>query len=336
MKLASIEVIKSLSPIPGADRIQLATVLGWQTIVKVGEFKEGDRCVWHSPDTVVDSTNPLYDFLASKHHRIKVVKFKGKFSQGLALPLFPLLPPTDPTRPYDEGVDISSLINIKKYEREVPACLSGEVLGSFPSHLVSKTDELLLRSHPDATTELAGKRVNATLKLDGSSCTFGFVDSEFFVCSRNLMLKQTEGNSFWEMAVKLNLEAKLRAVGTNVIFQGELVGPGIQKNPMGLTEKDFFVFNVMIPNPDRVYTNSEVGEALARMHGLKWVPTVWTGTLPEEADKVIPFLQEFVNTQKYPNGVPAEGIVVRPVQERKSDALAGRLSVKIINENYSD
>jgi hypothetical protein len=36
MKLASIENILNLTPIYGADKIELATVLGWQVIVKKG------------------------------------------------------------------------------------------------------------------------------------------------------------------------------------------------------------------------------------------------------------------------------------------------------------
>lgn len=336
MKLASLEIIKSIAPIPGADRIQLATVLGWQTIVKVGEFQPGDYCVWHNPDTIVDETNPLYSFLESKRYRIKVVKFKGKFSQGLALPLSPLLADTNLVGDLCvEGMDVSDAIKIKKYEKEVHACLASEIAGNFPTHLVSKTDEPLLRSHPAVTHELAKKKVRATLKLDGSSCTIGLVNGEFFVCSRNLKLKENEGNSFWRIARQYDLENKFRAGNNDVIVQGELVGPGVQKNPMGLPTLDFYAFNVTFPNPERTYADGESAETYATACGLKWVPLAWEGELPE-ADQIIPFLQEFVNGLKYPNNKPAEGIVVRPLVEERSTELAGRLSVKIINENYSD
>jgi hypothetical protein len=39
--------------------------------------------------------------------------------------------------------------------------------------------------------------------------------------------------------------------------------------------------------------------------------------------------------QVYPNGVPAEGIVIRPVEEGKSP-LGDRLSFKVINPLYKD
>jgi hypothetical protein len=37
-KLASIQRIEKLEPIPGADKIEKATVLGWELVVKKGEF----------------------------------------------------------------------------------------------------------------------------------------------------------------------------------------------------------------------------------------------------------------------------------------------------------
>ena len=41
-KLASIQRIKALEPIANADAIERATVLGWQLVVKKGEFAAGD------------------------------------------------------------------------------------------------------------------------------------------------------------------------------------------------------------------------------------------------------------------------------------------------------
>jgi len=85
--LASIQKIHSLRPIPGADSIELGTVLGYQTVVKRGEFQEDDWCIFHLPDTIVDANNPVYSFLEKQGYRIKISKFKGVYSQGLALPL---------------------------------------------------------------------------------------------------------------------------------------------------------------------------------------------------------------------------------------------------------
>lgn len=42
--LASIQKIGNIEAIPNADSIEKATVLGWQLVVKKGEFGIGDPC----------------------------------------------------------------------------------------------------------------------------------------------------------------------------------------------------------------------------------------------------------------------------------------------------
>ena len=38
-KLATIQRIKELNPIPNADAIEVASVLGWKVVVKKGDLK---------------------------------------------------------------------------------------------------------------------------------------------------------------------------------------------------------------------------------------------------------------------------------------------------------
>ena len=46
-------MITALNPIPGKDRIELATVDGWTVIVKKGEFWVGGPCVYVEIDSVL-------------------------------------------------------------------------------------------------------------------------------------------------------------------------------------------------------------------------------------------------------------------------------------------
>ena len=78
--LASIQKISKLEPIPNADTIEKATVLGWELVVKKGEFKEGDLCVYCEIDSVLPE-RPEFEFLRTKKFRIKTIKFKGQISQ---------------------------------------------------------------------------------------------------------------------------------------------------------------------------------------------------------------------------------------------------------------
>jgi RNA ligase (TIGR02306 family) len=88
--LATVERVTALVPIAGADKIMLATVQGWETIVKADEFEVGDLCVFHQPDTVLPPL-PRYEFLARANYRLKCMRMRGVVSEGLALPLSTVL-----------------------------------------------------------------------------------------------------------------------------------------------------------------------------------------------------------------------------------------------------
>lgn len=69
-KLASIQMIKSLEAIEGADAIEKATVLGWQLVVKKGDFMAGDLCVYCEIDSLMPE-RPEFEFLKLRGMRIK-------------------------------------------------------------------------------------------------------------------------------------------------------------------------------------------------------------------------------------------------------------------------
>lgn len=79
-KLALTTKILDLTPIPDADKIELATVFGWQVIVKKDEFKIGDLCIYIFIDTVVDNTKPYFSFL-EKNGKIQTKKMRGLFTR---------------------------------------------------------------------------------------------------------------------------------------------------------------------------------------------------------------------------------------------------------------
>ena len=85
MKLASIQVIKDIRPIEGADRIEAATVPGYQTVIKKGEFRPGDQCVWHEPDTAA-AEKPEYEFLRKQGFRLKVSRCRSRCCRPRATP----------------------------------------------------------------------------------------------------------------------------------------------------------------------------------------------------------------------------------------------------------
>jgi len=324
MKLASIQVITDIRPIEGADRIEAATVLGYQTVIKKGEFRPGDRCVWHEPDTVA-AEKVEYEFLRKQGFRLKVSRFKGQVSQGLALPLTVL-----PAANYAAGDDVTELTGIRKYEKPLSPNLVGVAKGAFPSWM-PKTDEPNLRSFPAALDEFIGRECVITLKVDGTSGTFYLRSGEFGVCTRNLELLDDPASMFWRVAREHRLREALVTLGGDFALQGEVHGEGIQGNHLSVNGVSFVAFN-LFDIAKHAYADHKALEEFCQTAGLPMVRTVWRG----EFRFTLPELVALASAQDYTPGQPAEGIVIRPVEEARSRILeSGRLSAKVISERYA-
>ena len=332
MKLASIETITDLTDHPNADRLSIAKVLGWQSITKRGEFKAGDKIVFVVIDTILPNA-PWSEFLADKSHpekpiRLRTVKLRGEYSQGLVLPLS-VLP--ENVQGWHEGADVGGALGVKKFEKEIPAQLSGIALGGFPTYICAQTDEDNGLSNPELVSEvLSNKWITVTQKLDGSSCTIIIENAKIrSVCSRRLELKETEENSFWKAARKLDLSICGHG---RYIIQGELMGPGIQGNQLKLIEPELYVFQIRYN--DEFYPYLDMVYACRNIFRCKYVPHVENFNTEDEVitnEK----LQNIADAQALPNGEPAEGIVVRTL-EYKSAGNGRPLSFKIINRNFKD
>lgn len=334
MKLAEIQTINEIIPIEGADKIELARVQGWQSVIRKSEYSVGDKVVFVPIDTVLppavwnsylhDKTDP------SKPIRVKTVKLRGTISSGLIFPLSIL----DPFTEYEIGQDVSSILGIEKYVKPIPIHLQGIAKGDFPTHLVSKTDEDNLLSNPNVLNELKTcGNIVVTQKLDGTSGSFiKELDGTFRVCSRNLELEDGD-NVYWQMAKKYDLQ---NLMDNGMSIQGEICG-SIQGNPLKLEENQLFIFNIKDLN-DNSYSSYDdmcltlentgltVVKEIARIHG-------------DDINNIsLDYFQKLANEQKYGNS-PAEGIVIRGYLNNKvvySQTLQKMLSVKVINHDYKD
>ena len=239
-KLASIQRIKSIDPIANADAIMKATVLGWQLVIKKDEFKPGDLCVYVEIDSILPD-KPEFEFLRNKNFRIRTIRLRGQVSQGICFPLH-ILPNNIQV---EEGVDVTDVLNIVKYEPPVPVNMRGIMKGPFPS-FIPKTDETRVQVLQDLLNTHEGAACYITEKLDGTSVTYFMKDGVFGVCSRNMELEENEDNLYWKTARQFNIEEKLRRVGCNIAIQGELVGEGIQGNKLKLKGQHVFAFSVFL------------------------------------------------------------------------------------------
>jgi RNA ligase (TIGR02306 family) len=283
-------------------------------VSKKGEYKAGDFCIYCE----IDSFLPIkeeFEFLrktsykkmsdGSEGFRLKTIRLRGQLSQGLLLPISVL--PID--MEITEGEDVTEMLGIFKYEPPIPAELQGKVKGMFPS-FIRKTDEERIQnlSSEYENIRLSNKSFYVTEKLDGSSATFYYKDGVFGVCSRNLELLETEGNSFWKVARELNIEESLSKLGYNVCIQGEIIGEGIQGNPYkikGQTIKFFNAFNI------DTQSNIPFTKFLILMDELelKTIPILdYEFELPDTIDELLSFAE---NKSQLNGNFDREGVVIR-------------------------
>lgn len=354
--LASIQKILKLEPIAGADMIEKATVLGWELVVKKGEFKVGDVCVYCEVDSILPE-KPEFEFLRERKFRIKTIKLKQQVSQGIAFPLSIL-----PNKKWKEGDDVTETIGIKKYDpqgdaerrnAERLAAIEKNRLKKFFTRftwyqrLVSdrlpfpafiyKTDEDRIQLFPNICDQERDTLFDITEKLDGQSGTFFVLKNKrisrfwkpyiFGVCSRNFQIIREDGQSYWKIAKQFNLEKKLidlsKFLNANVCIQGEIVGEGVQKNKLGINGLDFFVFNIFRISGDNKKFNTNNCLELCDLLGLKFVPIL------AQDVKLLPSIPEMVQMSKGNSTlapVLREGIVVRNYDKN--------ISFKVINPDF--
>ena len=266
-KLATVRKIDEIRAIPDADAIECAVVGGWTVVVKRGEYKAGDLAIYFEIDSWIPSE--MAPFLSRgkepsvfedvKGERLRTIRLRGQLSQGLLLPVTQFF---DPDKIVD-GDDVTEFLteyyDLRKWEAPIPAQLSGQVRGAFPSS-IPKTDQERVQNLKEELKEwkAAGYTWEITEKLDGTSMTvFLERDGRFGVCGRNWELSETAENSLWRAARADNIEHKLRETGRALAIQGELVGEGIQGNAYKLRGQQFWVYDIYDIADTRYLTAAE-------------------------------------------------------------------------------
>ena len=286
-KLASVRKIAGITPIPGADAIELAVVDGWKCVTKKGEFQVGDLVIYCEIDSFLP-VKPEFEFLRKtsfkkmgdeEGFRLKTIRMRGQISQGLLLPVSVL------DQPFSLGDDVTEQLDIQKYEQPIPACLGGSVVGPFPSG-ISKTDEERIQNLASDYDSYFGKPFFVTEKVDGTSFTAFYNDGEFGVCGRNWQLAEDDKNSYWQMAKQLDLQTKFEKIGRRLAIQGELIGPGIQSNRYKLKQLQLLVFNVFDID-EHAYLDKTDASELCQELGVEQVPYLETRTVPQSMDEIL-------------------------------------------------
>lgn len=348
--LASIQKITKLTPIPDADKIEKASILGWEVVVLKDKFKEGQLVVYIATDTVVPNI-PEFAFLLERKFRVTTIKLRKQISQGLIVD-----PKEFGIKKLVEGDDVSEIIGVTKYEKEANIAntvsrpkppkhffrkmvylfkyrvlyalfpsMEKKYKIPFPSDLVSKTDEERIQNIPNILEEYKGQHFSASEKLNGSSITIIFDKNHLRVCSRNWEFVDPENE--WtrvahENGFGMKLEALANYIGTDlVVAQGEYIGKP-QANYYKIPDNRIYLFNLFIAGQPKLPPKEF--QHLCKMFDIPFCPEISLGPLEYTMESILQAAQ-FKSTIN--PAVEAEGLVFRSVE-------APVVSFKVVSNKY--
>ena len=339
-KLASIQRIYEIAPIEGADRIELARVLGWQCVVNKGQFKPMELGVYFEIDSFLP-IRPEFEFMRASSYRktdimgegfrLRTMAFRGQISQGLLLPVsqFPEIP-----EDAELGMDVTDILGVRKWEIEERATTGGTVIGTLP-YDIPHTDETRVQAEPELIQAFAGLEYYISTKMDGSSHSIGIDENGFHVCGHNYEYKDDGSSAFYNLVKERGyhevLEAFVKEQGLNTLtIQGELCAPGIQQNRLKLKKPEWYVFTIR-ENGKRVGLKrmQEICKALK-------MTTVPVEEIDTDLPSKYPTVEDLLKRAdgNYPNGGKKEGIVIRPTEPVYNTLIGAELSMKVVSNKY--
>lgn len=329
-KLAKLVRLGPVVKHPNADRLQIATVGGWEVVVGL-DCKENDEGVYFEIDSVLPEEAWTAALPARK---IKTIRLRGHISQGLFLRMTDV--PALRDFEFEEDADVTDLLGVVK--RFDPQDLPEGVRSNCSEHSMMpftealpdgppKTDEPRIQSNMYLLRYLEGRPYYITLKYDGSSATFGYVGGEFRMLSRNFLVT-AEDSVQWYIAKKYDLTTRL--ANTAFILQGEVIGPKIQGNPLQLREPELRVFNIFDVEQKRYLDLATFLDTLKTLNEVSaGLPLLGVNILykGDSFDLDVKSLLKMAEGEYPDTKNPREGLVVRSQRPP-------RASFKVINNAY--
>ncbi|MBK8096100.1 MAG: RNA ligase (ATP) [Planctomycetes bacterium] len=321
--IVPVAAIDSIAPHPGADRLEVAQILGWQVVVPKGRYRAGDTVVYFPPDAVVPSEHSdrfgVTQYL--QKGRVRCTRLRGEPSYG-----FVVLP----EQSWPLGTNVAEHYGVTKYMPPLRPS-AGDAAPEHPWFL-RYTDIENLRNFPDILQP--GEPVAVTEKLHGTNCRVGIIDGERMAGSHGVRrlpppADELARNTYWHPFTLPAVAALLDDLGRQhrqVILFGEVYGQGIQSLHYGRRgEFGFAAFDLMV---DHRYLDWQPLRALLAQAGVPMVPVLHEG----------PFAREVVRQHAGGQTTLAdthikEGIVVRPFVER-TDPRIGRVVLKYLSDSW--
>jgi len=325
MRLATIELIKDVRKHPNADSLDIARVLGYECIVKLGQYKAGDKIVFIQPDSVLPD-KPWAAFYKAKSNRVKAIKLRQAWSEGVV----ESLENTGLSESLEAGTDVTDALGVIKYEAPQPQDLSAK--GGLPFGICMTDEERINNLRDDEIPW--GSMVDVTQKIDGQSASYlyklgeGGAEGQFCILGRTMEYWADAENNYSRNAVTHDIKNKLARFCTDnkisLAVRGESYGGGIQKSGNN--------YHSRLPLQIAFFSTWLVDE---RRYACKGHPLYIFDLAPKLGIPTVPLLErdvvltpelvkKYMEDLKEVNGQPFEGVVI---QHEKG-------SFKVLNKDY--
>lgn len=359
-----VEVCKidEVKPHTNADRLELAVIKGWQTVIGKGCHKAQDTVVYCPPDAVLPQS--LSDELNVTQYlskgRVRSTKLRGEISHGLIIPTSYI------TGKFKVGDNVAEKLSITKYEPPVQNNLRGTAYVAKPwrwdrilrylfrpqwgfwkrllivlrrPELFGKSFLMVPSSRPECEgfnkyTDIQNYRHYANLfstyehniilteKVHGTNFRVGWVDGEFMVGSHNVNRMESKDDLYWNASKMYDLKKILK---DGEVLYGEIYGKSIQKMEYGLQKTDIVFFDL---KRDGVFQDWSIFKAFCIDNNLPHVPVLYIGKWYAGIEK------DYGSGKTTLSGNHIrEGFVIKPVTE-KHDCRIGRMILKYVNDEY--
>lgn len=354
--------ILDIQPHNNAERLEIATVYGFQVIVPKGRYKVGDKAVYIPIDSILPEKleNIIFppDSKVKLHnHRVRQIKLRGLASQGMLIDPSDIASFVNPEYVKDEQ-DLKLILGVKKYEPPLvnkgPAGRPGGRTSKRNPHTMFHKYNGLdnIKWFPNKFNEQTDVVIQE--KLHGTNARASVLPFEANTLKKRILkalrlapkVEKCYGSNNVEITAaktykgfygadvygtvfnRLDIFSKIK-LGETVF--GEIIGPGIQKGyEYGLKEHEFVLFDVKVVQPDgtQVWLGPAEVKQFAIERGFKFVPVLYEG----------PFNKEFAYTLTTgpsvfaPSEKVREGIVIKA---RNDYSIEGnKQALKWVSEEY--
>lgn len=194
----TVERIRAIEPIPDADKIELAAIGEYRSVVAKGAFKPGDLAVYIPeasvlPEWLIEKLNLVGKLSGGQKNRVKAIKLRGCLSQGIVYPTSEVNTWTndsygcvmravrghsedDIQMDVVEGDDVTEFLGIKKYDpMEAMDANQRRRMHGECAYVPGKTvkyDFENWKKYPSIFAD--GDEVVITEKLHGTMCCFAY------------------------------------------------------------------------------------------------------------------------------------------------------------------